>query len=107
MDLNKVKPEQVLSAYRGRAGSCRCGCKGTYRYTKVNQEAAGKNRGYEVGDDEVSDRSVKQTLAMLQTQHMCFPVDVERSVIRDGETIFDMQVGNRDYTVYVKEQDAA
>ena len=36
-----------------------CGCRGKYAYPKARQEQGGKDRGYAVADDEVSDRSVK------------------------------------------------
>lgn len=101
MNVSSVKVEQVKAAYRGSAHACRCGCKGTYRYTKAHQNSAGKARGYEVTDDEVSDKSVAQTLKIVQHQNMFFPVAVEPGL--GNEIWMDVQVGNRDYTVYVVE----
>jgi len=54
----KVNFENVSSFYTGRPG-CMCGCNGNYRYNSLHAEAAGKNRGYAVGADEISDRAVK------------------------------------------------
>lgn len=50
--------EKVQSVYNGKSG-CMCGCNGKHRYATKHREVAGKGRGYEISDDEVSDRSVK------------------------------------------------
>lgn len=55
--LTPAAPAALASAYSGRPG-CACGCRGNYRYASAHREWAGRNRGYAVGDDDVSDRSV-------------------------------------------------
>lgn len=54
-----VELARVSSVYSGINGRCCCGCSGKHTYASAHQEWASKNRGYEVTDDEVSDRSVK------------------------------------------------
>jgi len=49
----------VSSVYSGIDGRCCCGCSGKYTYAKQHQAWSSKDRGYEVTDDEVSDRVVK------------------------------------------------
>lgn len=60
--LAALTPAALASAYSGRPG-CACGCRGNYRYASAHREWAGRNRGYAVGVDEVSDRSVARILA--------------------------------------------
>ena len=55
--LAALSPAALVSAYSGRPG-CACGCRGNHRYSSAYREWAGRNRGYDVGDAEVSDRSV-------------------------------------------------
>ena len=53
LDLNKI-----LKVYNGKMG-CMCGCNGYYKVPAVNKDLAGKERGYEYDEDDVSDRSVR------------------------------------------------
>ena len=53
LDLNKI-----LKVYNGKVG-CMCGCNGYYKVPAVNKDLAGKERGYEYDEDDVSDRSVR------------------------------------------------
>jgi len=53
--MNKV----ITSVYSGINGKCCCGCAGKHRYASAHRELSSKNRGYEVTDKDVSDRSVK------------------------------------------------
>ena len=57
IDISKVK-----SVYIGKANSCCCGCSGTYWYSSNHREAAGKSRGYPIGDKEISDTQVSKTV---------------------------------------------
>lgn len=57
----------VQSVYSGRANTCCCGCAGNHRYPSGPMRLeAGTARGYEVTDDEVSDREVKRVLGLVQ-----------------------------------------
>ena len=49
----------ITSVYSGIDGKCCCGCSGKHRYASAYRKLASKNRGYEVRDKDVSDRSVK------------------------------------------------
>jgi hypothetical protein len=62
MQAYKIEIETVASAYSGARYKCCCGCSGKHTYTKAQQEWAGENRGYEIGDYQVSDRGVKTIL---------------------------------------------
>jgi len=55
----KIKIDDVMSVYSGINGQCCCGCAGKHTYASKYQKIASKDRGYEVGDEEVSDRTVK------------------------------------------------
>jgi len=58
-------PDRVRAVYSGRKG-CMCGCKGKYTYAKQFQAEATENRGYQVTDDEVNDRVVRQMVAKVE-----------------------------------------
>lgn len=53
-----INVSNILKVYNGKVG-CMCGCLGKYSVPTCNREAASKDRGYAVSDDECSDRSVK------------------------------------------------
>jgi len=59
-DKLKVMPklEDVVDSYHGKIG-CMCGCNGKYKYATKHVKFAEKNRGYDLWQDEISDRSVK------------------------------------------------
>jgi hypothetical protein len=59
MEAYTIQFDAISSTYSGKNGRCCCGCAGKHTYTKQYQEWASKDRGYEVSDDEVSDRGVK------------------------------------------------
>ena len=54
-----IQVENVLKVYSGKNG-CMCGCNGTYSYATAHQAAGGKDRGYEVSDDELNDNKIKR-----------------------------------------------
>lgn len=56
---NEIKIENVMSVYSGTNGKCCCGCSGKHSYASAHRVVASKDRGYEVTDKDVSDRSVK------------------------------------------------
>lgn len=91
-----VAQRDVASVYSGKEG-CRCGCLGKYYYAKEHQVWGGKNRGYEVKDEEVNDAMVAKVCEYMNAH----PSEVE--VIYDNEDcIFDIKLGNeRVYTAYL------
>jgi hypothetical protein len=50
--------QNVTRVYNGKIG-CMCGCNGKYSTNPAYREHVGKERGYAVSDEEVSERSVK------------------------------------------------
>lgn len=54
----------LLSVYSGKPGCC-CGCNGKHSYASAHQALAGEHRGYEVSDDEVSDKAVTRVFNKL------------------------------------------
>lgn len=89
--LDKITPEQVLSAYSGRTG-CACGCRGKYWYNSARVEEASNDRGYAVSPDEVSDAQVKRVLRLLQTH--------SDTLVQDGYIAW-LEKSNRLYMVHL------
>ena len=58
----QLTPENVMSVYTGRANRCCCGCSGVHSYSEQHREAASKNRGYPVKDDEIDDETVRRVV---------------------------------------------
>lgn len=56
----------IASVYVGKTG-CRCGCLGSYKYPSDPElrYRASKRRGYDITDDEVSDRSIENAMKLL------------------------------------------
>ncbi len=104
--LATVTVAQVMSVYSGKKGRCYCGCSGNHRYASAHREAASKDRGYDVGDDEVSDREVKRVLNIVK-KNFSVPEDVTpgNEPYHDGEdgfvSHFTAEVGERSYTIYM------
>ena len=101
----QIKIEDVMKVYSGKAHACHCGCTGKYYYAKAHQATASKSRGYEVTDDEVSDRMIKRVVnkvnAVLaltdeRTQQQVWDLDVAD----DGQYISITEEDRRDYVVY-------
>lgn len=59
-----ISIEKVASAYSGAIG-CMCGCLGDYAYPSNRVEEAGKERGYSLRAEEISDRRVKTRVNRL------------------------------------------
>jgi hypothetical protein len=57
--MDDIDLSRIEAVYSGKDGRCCCGCSGKHTYASKYQKAAGERRGYEVTDDEVSDRTVK------------------------------------------------
>ena len=61
----KIELSKVMSVYSGRDGKCCCGCAGTHSYASIHREAASKDRGYEVTDEDISDRNVSRIVKKM------------------------------------------
>lgn len=85
---------KVAKVYSGRAGACACGCSGKYSYAKQHQAWGSKNRGYEVKDEEVNDRTVK-----LIVNKIIKAAESGAGYNCEDDFIFTT-VGNRDYVAY-------
>lgn len=83
--------DNVMSVYSGRDGKCCCGCAGNHRYNSKHREAATKNRGYAVDDDDINDKQVKRVLTLLQDNYQH---------VEAGGNHFSLVVGERIYVVY-------
>lgn len=55
----QFKLENVRSVYSGVVGKCMCGCCGKHSYAEAHRAEASKDRGWQVSDEQVSDRSVR------------------------------------------------
>ena len=88
-----MKNKEIVSVYSGKAGHCCCGCAGKHTYASAHREWAGKNRGYSVSDDEISDRTVK-----IISNKVLEDPDVEHE-----DSLSSVEVGNRLLIVYYKE----
>ena len=96
--MPELKIEDIGGAYTGKPNTCLCGCAGVYVYPKVNQEKAGKRRGYEVTDDEVND---KRVMKVLDNFIQAGKRGEEIEVLEHGEEyIFTIVVGKTQYTLY-------
>lgn len=98
VELERVeKNELAMCSYSGRPG-CMCGCKGKYSYTKKLQKFSGKNRGYSVRNDEISDISVKR---MINKFKKLLKND-ENVKFNKGERYFFYETPTRYYAIYFK-----
>lgn len=94
--LMKLQISEVKRVYSGRSGKCMCGCSGIWRYSKDKVEQGSKDRGYEVGQDEVNDGFVKRVVTKLK---------LNASKVEFGEGFTDekhfvLTEDGRDYVVY-------
>jgi len=80
--------ERVLKAphvYRGKDGSCCCGCSGKHRYTKASAKSESKGRGYPVRDDEINDSYVRKiTTFIWKNLDIADVQDSYVSVVKNG-----------------------
>lgn len=96
-----INVENVMSVYTGEAKTCMCGCKGNHRYASALRANASYRRGYVVGDDEVSDISVKRAVNRLNKLiDWSNPDVVEKHVESDGYTVW-FDEGNRTVVAYL------
>ena len=94
--MNQIKLEKVLSVYSGINGKCCCGCSGKHTYSSTRREEAGKDRGYEIEDDEVNDRTVKMMVNKINKQ-----IELG-NVLDNNEDLVSCVVGQRLYIAYLK-----
>lgn len=64
--LQEITPSMVRSAYEGDKGKCCCGCAGKHFYSSALLDEAGKDRGYSIEPDEISDADVLRILRTIQ-----------------------------------------
>lgn len=89
-----VDVTKVRAVYSGRPG-CACGCRGKYSFASQYRDEAQEARGYEVTDDEVSDRSVKIIVGKINALIAAGDGDVSR----DPEYI-SVDLPNRSLVAY-------
>ncbi len=89
--MTTIQINQVASVYSGQAGKCCCGCSGNHRYATAHRIWAAIHRGYEIDDDEVSDRSVKIVVGKITRAE---------KIKVDGDVI-SAEVNGRVYIVYL------
>lgn len=94
--LKDLTPDDVMSVYSGRNGRCCCGCSGNHRYNSKYRDAAGKRRGYELDDEDVSDYQVRRVLKIVQREPRPDP-DLEHT---QPSNHYSAVIGQRLYVVY-------
>jgi hypothetical protein len=95
-DVSKIR-----AVYSGRKG-CACGCRGKYTYASKFQAEASRDRGYEVTDDEVNDRTVKLIAGRVEkiVRENC------ADWLMSEDSLFAVDTFNdRSYTIYFCEPD--
>jgi len=90
--VSEVTTEVVRSVYSGKDGKCCCGCAGKHRYNSAHRVEGSRNRGYEVRDEDVSDREVKRILGLIKTNESIAEVCGEHAYV---------VLGNRLYILYL------
>ena len=99
MRTEPIRVEEVLTAYSGLTNSCYCGCSGKYYYTESTRKVAGKDRGYEVDDDEINEKMVLKIVNRVNASIGADAVYMEAL----GSDIYTVKISSkRSYTVYLK-----
>jgi hypothetical protein len=104
MELNKeevlakvrsLSLDNVRSTYSGKAMRCCCGCAGKHSYNRRHVAEASKDRGYDVGEDEVvADRWINRVIKIIQTN--------ERIAEGMSDSHVCVTVGQRLYIAYFR-----
>lgn len=94
IDIQAVTPSQVRAVYSGRRG-CMCGCKGTYYYAPQHRAEAQAERGYAIGDDEISAAQVTRILRTIQA------TDATAGIEDFEGGCFYLEDGKRVFAVYL------
>ncbi len=94
--LAALTTQDIINVYSGRPSAsgnhCRCGCRGTYRYSSHATKA---ERGYHDAPSDVNDKQVAKTLAILQA-------NADKASAPDDCSWFDVEIDGRSYTAYVR-----
>lgn len=93
-EMPEVSLENVNSSYNGGLG-CMCGCTGTYAYLESSREKAGKERGYEIQEDEINPKSVNFVINKLKKE-------ASRGIGVIGDYIYFLEIGKKNYTLYLQ-----
>ena len=96
-ELPEVEVKDVVSAYKGEAGACACGCSGNYFYTNKYRDLASKRRGYEVKDEEVNDEKVQEVVNEINDFAKLYGVEV---LPVDGGFCLTLVVWDKEYSLY-------
>ena len=94
MKIYPLEIEQVQSVYSGKDGECCCGCKGKHYYASKYRTEAGKDRGYAIDDDEISDRMIKKVTKIINEANI---TDID-----DGDSYLAVTIGTRLYIAYLR-----
>jgi hypothetical protein len=93
----KFDVAQVSSVYSGKANHCCCGCAGKHAYAEQHREWAGKNRGYAIEDDEVSNMSVRMVVRKTEDA-----INSGSAMVNEGPDCWSVDTETRTYVVYMK-----
>lgn len=96
----KLDFDNVLSVYSGKDGHCCCGCSGKHYYRSNYREEAGKVRGYEVSDDEVSDKMVRKIWNIVMDAAQAGTAEWDDQYREFATAV----IGKRQYIVYLRKQ---
>lgn len=88
--------ENVASVYSGKNGKCCCGCAGKHRYASAHREWASHDRGYQISDDEVSDRSVMMIANKIKR------LGARQDDPSDNHVYAESENGSRLYIAYLR-----
>lgn len=98
----QIKINDVMSVYSGINGQCCCGCAGKHTYASQHQKIASKNRGYEVDDEEVSDRTVKLIVNKMNKYLAITGNKPEFTTKKMLKELVSIVIGKRLYIAYLK-----
>lgn len=88
--------EDVKSVYSGKNGKCCCGCAGKHTYASAHREWASRDRGYDISDDEVNDRTVKVMVGRIKR------LGARQDNPSDNHVYAVSDDGNRLYIAYLR-----
>jgi len=97
--MKNIDLSKVFKVYSGKPG-CMCGCRGNYRVASAHQEFSNKERGYDYDEKEISDRSVKRIVNLLE-QAFEQGEQVEYEDHSDKVGCFFLETPARVYVAYV------
>jgi hypothetical protein len=90
-----VNISQITRVYNGKTG-CLCGCGGKYSTNPAFRELVGKERGYDVWDEECNERSVK----IIAKKVLTHP-----NAVQDGDCVYvEDRVANKMQIVWFAKQ---